>query len=46
MYDEDERIAPKVASTFVQRDVENVFMLSGGEWAGPAIHASCLLYKG
>ena len=30
-YDEDERIAPNVASVFVQKDVENVFMLSGGQ---------------
>ena len=31
VYDEDERIAPNVASVFVQKDVENVFMLSGGQ---------------
>lgn len=30
LYDEDERIAPAAATTFVQREVENVFMLSGG----------------
>lgn len=30
MYDEDERIAPQAATTFVQREVDNVFMLSGG----------------
>ena len=31
LYDEDERIAPDVATKFVQRDVDNVFILSGGE---------------
>lgn len=31
IYDEDERIAPRVATTFIQREVDNVFMLSGGE---------------
>lgn len=31
LYDEDERIASAAATTFVQRDVENVFMLSGGK---------------
>jgi len=30
VYDEDERIAPAVATTFIQREVDNVFMLSGG----------------
>ena len=30
LYDEDERIAPQAATTFVQRDVDNVFILSGG----------------
>ncbi len=30
LYDEDERIAPNAATTFVQRGVDNVFMLSGG----------------
>lgn len=30
LYDEDERIAPQAATTFVQREVDNVFMLSGG----------------
>eukprot|EP00118_Oscarella_pearsei_P011104 m.72001 g.72001 ORF g.72001 m.72001 type:complete len:231 (+) comp35768_c0_seq16:485-1177(+) len=30
LYDEDERLAPNAATTFVQRDVDNVFMLSGG----------------
>ncbi|XP_065826326.1 centrosomal protein of 41 kDa-like [Oscarella lobularis] len=30
LYDEDERIAPNAATTFVQREVDNVFMLSGG----------------
>eukprot|EP00794_Sanderia_malayensis_P005924 gene5924-6610_t len=30
LYDEDERIAPGCATIFVQRDVENVLMLSGG----------------
>lgn len=31
VYDEDEVIASTVATKFVERDVENVFMLSGGE---------------
>ena len=31
VYDEDELTASSVATKFVQRDVENVFMLSGGE---------------
>lgn len=30
LYDEDERIAPQAATTFVQREVDNIFMLSGG----------------
>lgn len=30
LYDEDERTAHKAATTFVQRDVDNVFLLSGG----------------
>ncbi|XP_064400340.1 centrosomal protein of 41 kDa-like [Halichondria panicea] len=30
LYDEDERIAPNAATTFVQRGIDNVFMLSGG----------------
>lgn len=30
LYDENERIAPNAATTFVQREVDNVFMLSGG----------------
>ena len=30
LYDEDERIAHAAATTFVQRGVDNVFMLSGG----------------
>ena len=30
LYDEDERIAHTAATTFVQRGVDNVFMLSGG----------------
>ncbi|XP_065066764.1 centrosomal protein of 41 kDa-like [Rhopilema esculentum] len=30
VYDEDERIATNVATIFVQRDVDNVFLLSGG----------------
>ncbi|PFX23823.1 Centrosomal protein of 41 kDa [Stylophora pistillata] len=29
LYDEDERLAPTAATTFVQREVDNVFMLSG-----------------
>ena len=31
LYDEDERIAPDVATKFVQKDVDNVFVLSGGD---------------
>lgn len=31
LYDEDERIAPNAATTFVQRGIDNIFMLSGGE---------------
>ena len=31
VYDEDERIAPAVATTFIQREVDNIFMLSGGQ---------------
>ncbi|XP_029185537.2 centrosomal protein of 41 kDa-like isoform X1 [Acropora millepora] len=30
LYDENERLAPAAATTFVQREVDNVFMLSGG----------------
>ncbi|XP_032232310.2 centrosomal protein of 41 kDa B isoform X2 [Nematostella vectensis] len=30
LYDEDERLAAPAATTFVQREVDNVFMLSGG----------------
>lgn len=30
VYDEDERMAPAAATIFVQRGVDNVFMLSGG----------------
>nr|AFB74714.1 CEP41 [Schmidtea mediterranea] len=30
IYDEEERIAPRVADTLVQRGYENLFMLSGG----------------
>ncbi|XP_065909391.1 centrosomal protein of 41 kDa-like [Dysidea avara] len=30
LYDEDEHIAPQAATTFVQREVDNIFMLSGG----------------
>lgn len=33
LYDEDERVAPNAAATFVQRGVDNVFMLSGGRCA-------------
>ncbi len=32
LYDEDERIAPKAATTFIQREVDNVLMLSGGDY--------------
>lgn len=31
IYDEDERIAVKAATTFVQRGYDNLFMLSGGK---------------
>ena len=30
LYDEDERFAPECATIFVQREVDNVFLLSGG----------------
>ncbi len=30
IYDDDERIAPKAATTFVERGYDNLFMLSGG----------------
>ena len=30
IYDEDERIASSAATVFVQRGIDNVFMLSGG----------------
>ena len=30
LYDEDERLAPHVATTLVQRGYDNLFMLSGG----------------
>jgi centrosomal protein CEP41 len=30
VYDEDETIAPQVTTNFIQKDVDNVFMLSGG----------------
>lgn len=32
LYDEDEKIAPNAATTFVQRGVDNVFILSGGRF--------------
>lgn len=35
LYDEDERIAPQAATTFVQREVDNIFMLSGGIVSSP-----------
>lgn len=30
LYDDNERMAPKAATVFVQRGVDNVFLLSGG----------------
>ncbi len=33
IYDDDERIAPKAATTFVERGYDNLFMLSGGKLA-------------
>lgn len=47
MYDEDERIAPRAATTFVQREVDNVFMLSGGKAVvfhleSPLLYSVCL----
>ena len=33
LYDEDEGIAHKAATTIVQRGINNVFMLSGGAYA-------------
>ena len=32
VYDEDERVAPRVVTTFIQREIDNVFMLSGGKY--------------
>ena len=34
IYDEDERLAPHAATTLVERGVDNLFMLSGGQWCG------------
>ena len=31
VYDEDERVAPKAATTLVERGYDNLFLLSGGE---------------
>ena len=31
LYDEDEKLAAPATTTFVQREVDNVFMLSGGK---------------
>eukprot|EP00050_Salpingoeca_kvevrii_P022432 m.126407 g.126407 ORF g.126407 m.126407 type:complete len:259 (-) comp9706_c2_seq2:538-1314(-) len=36
IYDEDEKYAPHVATVFVQRGVDNVFLLSGGLFGGVA----------
>ena len=36
LYDDDERIAAGAATVFVQRGVDNVFMLSGGSTIVPA----------
>ena len=33
VYDDDERVAPLVATTLVERKYENLFMLSGGRQA-------------
>ncbi|KAF6039829.1 CEP41 [Bugula neritina] len=30
LYDEDERVAPKAATTLVERGYDNLFLLSGG----------------
>ena len=30
VYDDDEKLAPQVATSLLQKDVENVIMLSGG----------------
>ena len=47
LYDEDEGIAHKAATTFVQRGVNNVFMLSGGAYAVPVCPSSeCSLLEG
>ena len=42
LYDEDERVASQAATTFVQREVDNVLMLSGGK-AGKFVLISVLL---
>jgi len=31
VYDDDEKLAPTVATSLLQKDVENVIMLSGGK---------------
>ena len=31
VYDDDEKIAPKAATTLVERGYDNLFLLSGGE---------------
>ncbi|RMX58996.1 hypothetical protein pdam_00018160 [Pocillopora damicornis] len=41
LYDEDERLAPAAATTFVQREVDNVFMLSGGEQCQKSFGFQC-----
>uniref|UniRef100_A0A8I3NUC1 Centrosomal protein 41 n=2 Tax=Canis lupus familiaris TaxID=9615 RepID=A0A8I3NUC1_CANLF len=33
LYDDDERLASQAATTMCERGFENLFMLSGGEWA-------------
>jgi len=38
IYDEDERIAPKAASTLVERGYDNLFMLSGGKSRAVLLH--------
>lgn len=45
LYDEDERLAPAAATTFVQREVDNVFMLSGGEKRQKSFGFQCYWFQ-
>ena len=39
LYDDNERIAPQAATVFVEKGVENVFLLSGGD---PFVLSLCI----